>query len=147
MYYDDWNTVEQKSAKAIDEAKKNLFGLLFSAKAFINQMTPHELGEIETEPFYSFTTPEYTVHYHETMSGLRFVVTTDPSVTKLAFDKIYSIYITHVVKNPTYNPETVTVPILLSLSLPPLSCCSCLLPRKSRSPISPTFTKKSQSTS
>ena len=57
------------------------------------------------------------MHYHETMSGLRFVITTEPSVTKLAFDKIFSIYVQYVVKNPSYRPESVRALFVLCVTL------------------------------
>ena len=66
------------------------------------------LDETESEPFYSFNTADYKVHYLETPNGLRVVLTTDPSLPRLqdALLWIYKLYVECVVKNPLYTPGT-----------------------------------------
>ncbi len=61
--------VKKKSAKSIEAEKKLMFGLLYSTKMFCKMIAPRKLDETEIEPFYSFTTKEYKLHYFETMTG------------------------------------------------------------------------------
>lgn len=75
---------------------------------------PRSLDETEHEPFYSFQTSEYKVHYLQTPNGLRIVLTTDPSLPKLqeALHYIYKIYVEYVVKNPLYTlGEAIEAPV------------------------------------
>lgn len=60
---------------------------------------------MESEPLYSFTTKDYKLHYLETMTGLRFALTTDPTVGRItdALGNLYRLYVENVVKNPLYK--------------------------------------------
>jgi hypothetical protein len=68
----------------------------------------HRLDETENEPFYSFTTKEYKLHYFESLTGLRFALTTDPSVGRLTkiLRNFYKLYVDMCVKNPLYKLGT-----------------------------------------
>ena len=55
----------------------------------------------------TFRTSAYALHNLETATGLKFVVTTDPSVGHLrdVLKKLYAtIYVPTVVRNPLYKP-------------------------------------------
>jgi len=86
-----------------------MWGLLYSTKAFVKMLTPRKLDETETEPFSSFTTKEYKLHYLETLTGLRFALTSDPSVGKITdqLRTFYKLYVDYVLKNPLYTLGTV----------------------------------------
>ncbi len=51
---------------------------------------------------YSFSTKEYKLHFFETSSGLRFVLTTDKSVGRLTdtLRQLYRIYVDDCIKSP-----------------------------------------------
>lgn len=93
--------------KKVEEAKKLMFGLLFSTKFFVQKINPRPLDVSEKPQFSSLTTAEYRIHYWESMSGLRFALTTDPSVPRVSFDKIYAMYVSEVVKNPFQQTNAV----------------------------------------
>ena len=57
--------------------------------------------------FYACSTSAYKLHYFETASGLRFVLTTDRDGTDMreALRHIYSqIYVEYLTKNPLWHP-------------------------------------------
>ena len=104
-----WHQKAQ-SAKAVMNRCKLVFGLLYSMKGFCNRISPKPLDDLEQEPLYSFTTSEYKLHYYETPSGLRFVMSTDPKSGAPSTDllkKIYGFYVDTVAKNPLYEPGTI----------------------------------------
>ena len=99
LVFHSWNQA-MLTQKAINNRCKLIFGLLYTLKAFTNKITPHEVGELEKENFHTMTTPEYKLHYFETLSNLRFVLTTDvnsPPLTEL-LKHIYNLFATHVVR-------------------------------------------------
>jgi trafficking protein particle complex subunit 1 len=66
---------------------------------------PSRIGE--NCAFRSFQTDAYKLHYLESPSGLKFVLTTDPGVGNLHehLEYIYSnLFVELVVKNPVYTP-------------------------------------------
>ena len=64
--------------------------------------------------FYACSTSTYKLHYFETASGLRFVLTTDLAAADMrdALRHIYAqIFVEHLTKNPLYTPgEPITCP-------------------------------------
>src|SRR5690349_14280670 len=59
-----------------------------------------------SDSFNSYSTSTYKLHYFETATGLKFVITTDPKVPSLQqyLSKLYSeIYVEYVTKNPLYK--------------------------------------------
>uniref|UniRef100_A0A6U0AXL5 Trafficking protein particle complex subunit n=1 Tax=Ostreococcus mediterraneus TaxID=1486918 RepID=A0A6U0AXL5_9CHLO len=104
MYQREWS---RERASADEETEhKTLFGLFFTLKDFAKQLDP--LGGAEGPcNFYAFTTNNYKLHFFETATGLRLLLTTDESAGDLrAFMKhIYSnIYIEYIVKNAALEP-------------------------------------------
>jgi hypothetical protein len=65
-----------------------MFGLLHSLKSFVTRLNPvQQLSSSASsdavevsEPLQSYTTGGYKLHYFESLTGLRFVLTTDPAV-------------------------------------------------------------------
>eukprot|EP00455_Lapot_gusevi_P037618 TRINITY_DN4222_c0_g1_i2.p1 TRINITY_DN4222_c0_g1~~TRINITY_DN4222_c0_g1_i2.p1 ORF type:complete len:145 (+),score=15.22 TRINITY_DN4222_c0_g1_i2:71-505(+) len=88
-----------------EQEQKLMFGLLHSLKSFVNRITPRPLDQLESEPLNSFVTKGYKLHYFETLSGLRFVLTTDPTVGNLQelLRSVYALYVEYVSKNPLYQ--------------------------------------------
>ncbi len=82
-----------------------MFGLLFTLKMFVNKITPQTLNDQEKEPIKYFQTGEYKLSYMETLSGLRFAISTNVSAGDMApaLQKIYTYYVDYVLRNPTYK--------------------------------------------
>jgi len=78
LLYRRWHQ-QPKSKRSIEHETKLMWGLLFSMKELVQKMTPRQLDENEQSPLASFTTHDSKVHYYETMTGLRFILTTDPN--------------------------------------------------------------------
>jgi hypothetical protein len=83
---------------------KLIFGLLFSMKSFIKNVSPNK----STDFFKCFLTSTYKLHYLEFLNGLRFVIISTP--TKLDFSaylkEIYSAYFVNFIsKNIFINKE------------------------------------------
>lgn len=87
----------------LQEAKL-LYGMLFSLNSFVNKLSPFDMKE----GFLSYRTNKYRLNYLETPSNLKFILTTDISVThpvvRDLINKIYAqIYVEYAVKNPMYQ--------------------------------------------
>jgi len=106
LYYRELNR-----PKAADkEEHKIMYGFLFSLKKTVAALSPKKGGG-----FYACSTNAYKLHYFETASGLRFVITTDPASTDMrdTLRYIYSnFYVECLVKNPLWQPgEPITCPL------------------------------------
>lgn len=96
-----------KSHRAIEHETKLMWGLLFSMKDLVKSMTPRVLDELEQASFQSFTTHDSKVHYYETLTGLRFVLTTDTNVApaRPVIEALYHCYVVFVdtmIRNPLF---------------------------------------------
>lgn len=114
LLHREWNKKRNKSKKDLENEKKLMFGLLFSAKLFVNQLSPRVLGSMENEACTSFRTKEYKVHFLETKTGLRWALTTDvrvPSMVDLLHE-LYCLFVDYITKNPLYEQGT---PVLFLL--------------------------------
>ena len=79
-----------------------MFGFLFSLKQLVGKMSPKRGGG-----FYACSTSAYKLHYLETASGFRFVLTTDLATSDMreVLRHIYSqIFVECLTKNPLYHP-------------------------------------------
>ena len=90
--------------RLIEHRYKLIFGLLFSMKSFVKNLSPNKSSDI----FKNFATINYKLHYVDFLNGLRFVMITSP----LKFDftlqlkEIFSIfYVNLVSKNTSINKE------------------------------------------
>lgn len=85
------------------ERNKLVYGVVFSLKNFAKKLA----GPLE-DGFLSFSTSHYKLHFLETLTGLRLILTTDPSCPNLK-DPLWTIfstfYVENVVKNPLSNKE------------------------------------------
>ncbi|GAB4821347.1 hypothetical protein N2152v2_008393 [Parachlorella kessleri] len=99
-----------------EEDFKLMFGLFWSMKTFASAMDPKNMSKQPVGApmrigdacgFQSFKTSNYKLHFFESPSGVKFVLTTDPSVGTLTeqLQYIYStLYLDYVMKNPLYTP-------------------------------------------
>ena len=61
-----------------NDARKMMFGLLFSLKQFVLKLQPFPHGS-KTSSYLAFRTNNYKLHVSETASGLIFLLATEPS--------------------------------------------------------------------
>ncbi|KAI8111434.1 hypothetical protein M9435_003935 [Picochlorum sp. BPE23] len=100
----------------MQEEFKLLFGLVWSLKALSATIDPsrEEKRQMGTPlrigdgcSFSSFCSDTYKLHFHETVSGMKFILMTAPHVGDLVdcMQHLYSgLFVEHVVKNPEYVP-------------------------------------------
>lgn len=95
---EEWNRT--RPCRDVAEESKYVSGLLITLKSFAQQ-----LGPPKTQAFLAYSTPQYKLHSFETISGYRFVITTDPSVPDQqdCLRQIYEMFVEHVIKNPLYQ--------------------------------------------
>ena len=105
LCYREWG----RSVKAQDagDDQKNMFGMLFALRNFSMKLSPQPSAGVPNH----FVTDVYALHYYETLSGLRFVLTTGPDFGDedigLHLHEIYSeIYVEYALKNPLYRHGT-----------------------------------------
>ena len=107
LFYREWN----RPVAGDKEEHKLMFGFLFSLKQLVGKMSPKKNGG----GFYACSTSAYKLHYFETASGLRFVMTTDLAAADMRepLRNIYShIYVETLVKNPLWCPgEPISCPL------------------------------------
>lgn len=80
-----------------------MYGMIFSIKSLLARLSPVSAKE----SFISYKTSAYKLHFLETATGLKFVLTTDTTVGSLqdTLWHIYSsIYVDNVVRNPHCTP-------------------------------------------
>eukprot|EP00931_Biecheleriopsis_adriatica_P094056 TRINITY_DN67761_c0_g1_i1.p1 TRINITY_DN67761_c0_g1~~TRINITY_DN67761_c0_g1_i1.p1 ORF type:complete len:144 (-),score=30.24 TRINITY_DN67761_c0_g1_i1:46-477(-) len=96
---EEWNRT--RPCFDVAEETKYISGILITLKSFAQQ-----LGPPKTQGFLSYTTPQYKLHSFETLSGYRFVLTTDPSVPdqQECLRYIYEkIFVESVIRNPMHR--------------------------------------------
>ncbi|KAK3828136.1 MAG: TRAPP complex subunit bet5 [Benniella sp.] len=98
---------------SLEEEGKLVYGVVYSLRNLVKK-----LGTSHQEGFIAYKTSHYKLHFFETLTGLKFVLNSDPGVESLqsALRQIYTqLYVEHVVKNPlasasmnngNINPET-----------------------------------------
>ena len=110
LFYKEWS--RPAAVKDMKEEHKLMFGFLFSLKQLVAKMSPRKSGG-----FYACSTNTYKLHYFETASGLRFVLTTDLAAADMreALRYIYSqIYVECLTKTPLYAPnEPISCPLFI----------------------------------
>lgn len=108
LFYKEW--ARSSPSKDLKEEQKLMFGFLFSLKQLVGKMSPKRGGG-----FYACSTSAYKLHYYETASGFRFVLTTDLAAADMreALRYIYAqIFVEYLTKNPLYNPgEAISCPL------------------------------------
>lgn len=111
---EDKNLISNKaitasSNKENEHRYKLLFGLLFSMRSFVKQVSPDNgKNDPNKDALKSFSTANYKVHYEEFLNGLRFIIITTPMKSYLgdAMRTIFqNFYTTLISKNVFANPE------------------------------------------
>ena len=140
IFFREWN--RKRISDSTEEDQKLMFGLLYSLKDFCSKMSPTQpcagiFQKFEYVFVYSlrfsseglscFRTNSYKLHYFETLTGLKFLLTTDETVPNLReqacfftlsrvcpyplsfasqLRALYSdVYVQYASKNPLQNPR------------------------------------------
>lgn len=104
LTYKQW-----KRPRQIDDAdddQKNMFGMLFALRNFASKLSPKQEDGVSGIPKF-FITDVYALHYFETPTGYRFVLTTgadfgDVDVSHHLSEIYATIFVQLVLKNPLY---------------------------------------------
>ena len=90
--------------KLLEHRYKLIFGLLFSMKSFVKNLSPARNVDL----LKNFATMDYKLHYVEFLNGLRFVMISAPSKTDYTsqLKELFSIfYVNLITKNIYMNKE------------------------------------------
>jgi hypothetical protein len=141
LYYEEWN--RKGSTLSPQEEQKLMYGLLWSLKSFSLKSSPNP--DQEKSGFHYYKTNAYKLHFFETASNIKFVITSDPDCIDLrdTLKNIYkNIFVEYVVKNPL---QKLSEPIKCELftenlqkeikSLPAFRMASSLVPSIQKSTI------------
>lgn len=102
LYYQEWNRKRSVTDDELEEQHKLTFGMLFSLNKFCQSISP--VGGCQG--INSFRTKNYKLHYLETATCLKLVLTTDPNVGDLKeqLKSIYrDVYVECVSRNPLHQ--------------------------------------------
>lgn len=83
--------------KKSENRYKLIFGLLFSMKSFIKNISPNKTSDF----FKCFSTSNYKLHYIEFLNGLRFIILSSPTKIDLSpiLREIYSAFYVNFISN------------------------------------------------
>ncbi|CAD7085240.1 unnamed protein product [Hermetia illucens] len=104
LFYNEWNRLK-KSGMTQEEEAKLMYGMLYSIKSFVGKMSPIDLRD----GFLYYKTNKYALHYLETPSGLKFVISTDTAsinVKELLQQFYAKVWVEFVVRDPLWVPGT-----------------------------------------
>jgi hypothetical protein len=84
-----------------------MFGMLWQADHFASALSPHQLDQLEREQILGYITEQYRLHVLKTLTGIRFVMITDPdSIDRTStLKEIYALYAQSV----KYAPNDLTI--------------------------------------
>lgn len=103
IYYHEWNRTKEQTISQEEEFKL-MYGMIYSIKSFAKRLAPKP----SKEAFRYYKTNQYKLHFHETPTGLKLVLTTSPEVGDIdaILKQIYTqIYTEYVVRNPMCEPQ------------------------------------------
>lgn len=86
-----------------DEEAKLVYGVVLSLRNMIKKLSGRD------ESFTSYRTSTYKLHLHETVSGYKFVILTDPKADSLrsVLQQIYAgPFVEYVVRNPLFKMDS-----------------------------------------
>jgi hypothetical protein len=82
-----------------EEEAKLVYGVIYSLRSLCSKLSKNK----SASSFLAYKTSHYKLHHYSTLSGLRFVLLTDPNVEQQRdlLHRIYSqCYVEYVIKNP-----------------------------------------------
>jgi len=109
VYYQEWNRNAEPDPVRIMEDTKLMYGMLYSLRQFCSKMsTNHD----ERTALRGYKTSTYKLHYYESLTGVKFIMLTDPSAALMQeqLATIYrEIFVEYVIKNPLYKLDSDTI--------------------------------------
>mmetsp|Transcript_4149 Transcript_4149/g.8328 ORF Transcript_4149/g.8328 Transcript_4149/m.8328 type:complete len:153 (+) Transcript_4149:144-602(+) len=104
LYRKNYNNTATLDDETESEREKLVFGMAFSLKELIGQLSPMDgsTGEQLSCPLSTVKTNNITMHAHETMTGFRFIIYTSPDIATMQhhLQSVYRIWVDKVVKSP-----------------------------------------------
>mmetsp|Transcript_22117 Transcript_22117/g.32213 ORF Transcript_22117/g.32213 Transcript_22117/m.32213 type:complete len:140 (+) Transcript_22117:76-495(+) len=104
LFYKEWSRPMNTLKDDPDEEKRLMFGMIYSLKDLTNKMAP----SVGTEGLHVIKTNSYTLHHFESITGMTFVMNSDPGSQDLYHNlqHIYSsIFVECVIRNPLYRHQ------------------------------------------
>mmetsp|Transcript_3091 Transcript_3091/g.5447 ORF Transcript_3091/g.5447 Transcript_3091/m.5447 type:complete len:152 (+) Transcript_3091:60-515(+) len=106
LLYREWNRTRLRVDIAGEE--KNLYGMLFALCNFCRQLSGHDST---SSGLHFYETGSYALHYYQTLTGLRFIMMTNPKIANFdvvqTLKHIYeSIYVQYTSLNAFYTHNT-----------------------------------------
>lgn len=100
LYYHEWLRTKHTSMSKDEEAKL-LYGMLFTLKSFVNELSP----AVPKEGFLSYKTSKYRLNFFETVSRLKFILNTDNETSQTEIRELMAgiytqIYVEYASKSP-----------------------------------------------
>jgi len=118
--------------KDATQDQKNTFGLLFALKNFCQKLSPTQPGGIVK----NYSTDVYSLHYFESLTGLRFVLLTSRGSGDLSGvlrDIYLNVYVDTVIRNPLYVPgKSIQSQLFLSKLDSSIKALACFQDNESR---------------
>jgi hypothetical protein len=130
LCYREWS--RPKLMKDATQDQKNTFGLLFALKNFCQKLSPTQPGGIVK----NYSTDVYSLHYFESLTGLRFVLLTSRGSRDLSGvlrDIYLNVYVDTVIRNPLYVPgKSIQSQLFLSKLDSSIKALACFQDNESR---------------
>lgn len=119
LCYREW--ARAQSVHTREDDQKTMFGMLFALRNFAAKLAPAGVSPADAAPRL-FKTDVYALHYFETPTGLRFVLTTSrdagaPDIVDRLRDIYADIFVEYVIRNPLYVTGTPIVSDLFTSKL------------------------------
>ncbi|CAE7634167.1 trappc1-1 [Symbiodinium microadriaticum] len=102
LFYKEWSRPMNTLADDPGEEKRLMFGMLFSLKDLAAKLAP----SIGPQGLHTVKTNAYTLHHFESVTGMSFIMNSDPSLPDLYHNlqHIYNnIFVECVIRNPLYR--------------------------------------------
>jgi hypothetical protein len=102
LFYKEWRRPFYSLADDPEEERKLVFGMLFSLKDLTGKMSPQN----SMDGLHAIRTNAYTLHHFQSVSGLMFVLNSEPSIANMHTNlkEIYAtLFIEYVSRNALYQ--------------------------------------------
>lgn len=105
LFYREWDRKLNTLGDDPSEERRLMFGMLAATNELMRQFSPRK----PNEGLQTLKTNTFTLHYLQTLSGLRFILNTDNDAGDLrpSLRHIYAnLWVELIVKSPLYDPKS-----------------------------------------